>query len=409
MGRALKFIHTADLHLDSPFKGMSNIPLKIFEEMKESTFLAFQEIVDTAIKEKVDFVLIVGDMFDEEARSLKAQLKARQAFEQLKEHDIDVFLSFGNHDHLGGTYFRMEYPNNVHIFTSETVETIPYFKNHEHFANIYGFSYEKKAITTGKVNEFFPTDEDVFHIGMLHGSLSSIKEHNVYAPFKISELTSISMDYWALGHIHKCEVLHDDPFVVYPGNIQGRHMKETGEKGFYLVQLDKDSCELNFRPSHQIQFIKKHLDTSSITTIDQLEKKINFEKETYRRLYGRSIIRLSVTIDEHHFSDSINETDLQELIDIINESEEDEVNWIWLEDIILKRKVTWNKEQLLTGKHFIGELLRQIDEPNQIDQIIEEIMNNKEIRKGIEPFSEEELEEIIQNAEFLLLSELMRE
>ncbi|MBO8156173.1 MAG: DNA repair exonuclease [Bacillaceae bacterium] len=409
MREVLRFIHAADLHLDSPFKGLSAVPDNIFQDIKSSTFKALKRLIDDAIECQVDFVLIAGDLFDEESRSLKAQLKLRKELERLREHGIQVFISHGNHDPVGGDYLEVKWPENVHVFPDERIRSIPYIKNGRHLANIYGFSYETRAIHDAKINEYMAdSNPDIYHIGMLHGSLAANKEHDVYAPFRHSDFDGKGMDYWALGHIHKREILRKAPYAVYPGNIQGRHMKEHGEKGCYLVELSDQHTELTFMPTQTIRFETFHLDALHYQSIDQLEQWIQKEKRTWRKDYEKAVVRLHMKIDQEKIN-QLHEEEMKELVDLLNESEEEETRWIWIEKIRTDVKVSWKREELIQGKHFTGELLRQIDQIKNPEPFLEELTENRTVKKFLDPFTEEELQEIMNEAENLLLEHLLKD
>lgn len=179
MEKQISFIHAADLHLDSPFSGLAHLPESIFQAVRESTFQALERLVTTAIDRQVDFVLIVGDLFDNERQSLKAQIKLRDAFEKLKKHEINVYVSYGNHDHINGNIHPVTYPDNVFIFSSEQVRSFIFTKNNKEIAEIAGFSYENRAVTENKVNEYKIKNKSIaFHIAMLHGSLQSNTDHD---------------------------------------------------------------------------------------------------------------------------------------------------------------------------------------------------------------------------------------
>ena len=232
MSEEIKFIHAADLHLDSPFLGLSDLDEKLFEKIKESTFNALNKLVNEAIKHRVDFVLLIGDLFDNSEQSLKAQVKLKNAFDQLNEHKINVYMSYGNHDFIQGNLYPIEYPENVFVFPDEKVSHFTYYQNEKPMVNIYGFSYETRAVTQNKIAEYNQVNAEVpYHIATLHGSADHAHGHANYAPFKLSELKDKPFDYWALGHIHKRKILSESPPIVYPGNIQGRHRNETGDKG----------------------------------------------------------------------------------------------------------------------------------------------------------------------------------
>ncbi|SES98513.1 DNA repair exonuclease SbcCD nuclease subunit [Salinibacillus kushneri] len=408
MRKPLRFLHTADLHLDSPFKGMANVPKRLFQQMVNSTFQAFDRLIETAITYQVDFVLMVGDLFDEEARSLKAQMKVRQGLEKLHQHNIDVFISFGNHDHLGGTFFHMDYPENVHFFQSEQVTSIPFYQEGMHVANIYGFSYENRAVYEEKVNEYVTTNEPIYHIGILHGSLSTNQEHDVYAPFRLTDFRDSHMDYWALGHIHKREELMTSPPVVYPGNIQGRHINEPGEKGVYVIDVKDNYCEKLFVPTQAFRFESLELDLTDCTSIDEVEVRLQHQKETVRSTIGSALIRFSIKINQTSIP-HIDKQVTQELQDLLNEMEEFEQDWMWIEKIKVEKMQSWTKEELKRSNHFIGELVRVFEHDRSWIESLTELTDHREFRKLLEPLSDDELSEIKDEAEELLLEELMKE
>src|SRR5690625_2555889 len=278
MAKQISFIHAADLHLDSPFGGLAHTPDTIFEDIRESTFKAFGKLVDTAIDKKVDFVLLAGDLFDNEKQSLKAQIQLRRGFEKLEQHHIHVYLSYGNHDYIKGNTHPVTYPDNVFIFPGEGISHFTFEKNGEKLAAISGFSYDSRAVTINKADEFsIHNNETPFHIAMLHGSVESNTDHDTYAPFQISQLPEKGFHYWALGHIHQRQTLLTDPPVVYPGNIQGRNRKETGEKGCYHVVMTENDVFMDFISLQAIQFLSFEIDVSTTKEIHQLEKIIHEE------------------------------------------------------------------------------------------------------------------------------------
>ena len=148
--KKITFIHTADLHVDSPFRGLSHLPTPMYEAVKESTFRAFEQVVDCAIEQKVDFVLIVGDLFDAEDRSIRAQARLRKQLERLHSVDIQVIISHGNHDYIGMEQTYLQLPQNTHVFNHE-VETIKIITNDGTVVHLYGFSYDQRHIYKRKI------------------------------------------------------------------------------------------------------------------------------------------------------------------------------------------------------------------------------------------------------------------
>ena len=406
MTNQLTFIHAADLHLDSPFKGLANLPEHIFSEVQKSTFQAVDRLVDVAIDKKVDFVLLAGDLFDNERQSLKAQVTLRNGFERLKAHGIHVYLSYGNHDHINGNIHAIEYPENVFRFPDETVRAYTFHKNGQPAAAIYGFSYENQAVLTNKSSEYQVQDESIpFHIAMLHGSLASNTEHDTYAPFQIGDLVDRGMDYWALGHIHQRAVLKENPHVVYSGNTQGRHRKEMGEKGCYHVTLTETGADLSFIPLQSIIFSPLSLDVSGCKNIDQLEKYIKNHLEQQLK-NSPQLIDLSLRSSENQLSIWENEFVIEELIDIINDLFTKQKNWQYIYKVNVHKPVMKDVAALSESDHFIGELTRQIHD-NTIQPYLKELYQHRHARKYLEQLSETEQENVKQEAYDLLVNELL--
>ncbi|WP_339177799.1 DNA repair exonuclease [Oceanobacillus sp. FSL W7-1293] len=399
MNAAVTFIHAADLHLDSLFKGLRHVPANLFKEIQESTFTALNHLVDEAINNKVDFVLLAGDLYDQESQSLKAQIRLRRAFERLADENIAVFLSYGNHDFRKGDSFDVEYPGNVYIFPEESVTCIPFYKNGEAAAAIYGFSYENRAVYENKSSEYERTGEEFpFHIAMLHGSVATNTEHDSYAPFQLKDLLNKRMDYWALGHIHKRQHLHADPPVIYPGNIQGRHRKETGEKGCYLVNLSRHQVKQTFLPLQAIRYEEAQVDIRDCLTPSQAEKAI------MRQLPEHSVpnlLYLNITARENE-AFAPDDILVQELVEVINESLTEVFPWQY----IYRYQLVLEEESAQLKDAFLEDILKEADMAF-IQEGLNEIYHHKDARKFLSPLSEEE-EQTIKSDAYKLLNTLLR-
>ncbi|EAF7364672.1 exonuclease SbcCD subunit D [Listeria monocytogenes] len=244
--KEIQFLHMADLHLDSPFIGLSTLPQPLFSAIQESTFQSLERITTVAIKEAVDFVLIAGDIYDSEDQSVRAQARFAKEMKRLEAANIPVFMIHGNHDFLEKHKEKLALPSNVHVF-SEQVEVMSHKTATGVSVNIYGFSYNERHIRSSRVGEYKIQGDADFHLALLHGSeVSSSEEHDVYAPFRVQEISKKGFDYWALGHIHKRQLLAESPSIYYPGNIQGRNRKESGEKGASIITLSEASTTIDF-------------------------------------------------------------------------------------------------------------------------------------------------------------------
>ncbi|WP_171016700.1 metallophosphoesterase family protein [Pseudalkalibacillus caeni] len=406
----LTFIHTADLHLDSPFKGLHSLPSSIYERMKESTFHSLHNIVSLAVEKKVDFVLIAGDLFHSEERSLRAQIKLHNELIRLKDHHIDCFIIHGNHDPLDGYWVNLEWPENVHIFGEET-SFKPYYKNGKLMAHLYGFSYPTKRVTDNRTQEYVKKEGPDFHIGMLHGNVQGASDHEAYAPFKVEQLLEKQFDYWALGHIHKRQVLTSEPPILYPGNIQGLSKKETGEKGCYLVELEKKRTRLTFQNTAEIIWKKVEVPIDGLTSFSELysccEEVIEGIRSDHYGVMATLMFTGSGTMDDFLQNDQ----EIEDLIVSLRDGEERKKDFIWIAEWKVETNPDWDREELKHSELFAGDIVRLSEqyEDKDIDEALNPLFHHRRARHFISKLSTSEKQELIRDAEKLLLNSLLKE
>lgn len=293
----IRFIHAADLHLGSPFKGFADLPGKMAETVRESTFTAFRNLIGHASRTRPDFLLIAGDVYDGEDRSLRAQEQFRQGMEMLRGAGIPVFVSHGNHDHLAGSWVRFSLPDNVRVFGPEVEKAELTIRGTT--VTIHGFSYPERHVTEPVIGRYPPAGGDAVEIGMLHGSIRGDEAHDVYAPFTKDELLEKGYDYWALGHIHKRQLLHEQPPIVYPGSLQGLHRKESGAKGFYDVAIGRGKASLEFIPAGALVFGQAEVECAGIRHADEWLERCMDRIRAFREANGPGLLDLRLSgIDE---------------------------------------------------------------------------------------------------------------
>jgi len=229
-----KFIHAADIHLDSPLLGLQKYPGAPYEELRGATRRALENLVDLAITESAAFVLLAGDLYDGDWKDYNTGLFFVSQMTRLREAGTKVFIVAGNHDSASSLTKHLRMPENVKLFSDREPETEVL---QGIGAAIHGQSYRSKAVTDDLSANYPQRLTELFNIGLLHTSLDGRPGHENYAPCSLGTLISKGYDYWALGHVHKREVILEDPWVLFPGNIQGRHIKETGPKGCTLVTV----------------------------------------------------------------------------------------------------------------------------------------------------------------------------
>ncbi|MBF0548084.1 MAG: DNA repair exonuclease [Candidatus Riflebacteria bacterium] len=233
-----KFIHAADIHLDSPLRGLSRYETAPEESIRGACRRAFSNLVDLAISEKAEFVLLAGDLYDGDWRDYNTGIFLNQQIGRLNRNKILVYAIAGNHDALNPMTQKWIKPENLKIFSSENSET---FKLPNLNTAIHGKSFESSNSSLNLANTFPEAERGMFNVGLLHTSLTGREGHDPYAPCTITDLCLKRYQYWALGHIHKQEVVSEDPWIIFPGCIQGRHIRETGPKGCILVKVENNS------------------------------------------------------------------------------------------------------------------------------------------------------------------------
>ncbi len=267
-----KFIHAADIHLDSPLKGLESYPDAPVNQIRNATRRALDNLIDLAIDQEVAFVLLAGDIADGDWKDYNTGLFFTQRMGRLREAGIRVFMVSGNHDAASVIAKALRPPDNVHIFSTNQPESI-------HIPDlsvvIHGQSYKNRETTDDLAARYPQAIPDLFNIGLLHTSLTGRPGHEPYAPTRLDILYSKGFDYWALGHVHQREVVSDNPWIVFSGNIQGRHIKESGAKGCTLVQTqDGEVTVVEKIDLDVLRWEQKVIDISMCTSMDDLWEQI---------------------------------------------------------------------------------------------------------------------------------------
>lgn len=273
----MKFIHLADAHLDSPFRGLSFLPSKEFNQIYQAADQSLTRIVDLALKENIDLVLIAGDTFDSDQPSPRAQLFFAEQIKRLTDQQIQVVMIFGNHDHMKkedllvspSPYFKL-------LGANEKVEKSTFTTQSGFAYDVVGFSYLNNHITRDMMPNF-PEKGSNYTFGLMHAQEKENDSHkNVYAPFTVNEIKELNYDYFALGHIHARNNLSTAPWIVYPGNIQGRHINEMGEKGCYLGEIDENSRKttIEFKQTGPIVWQSRAINLEAAISKNDLQAKI---------------------------------------------------------------------------------------------------------------------------------------
>lgn len=228
-------MHAADLHLDSPLRGLTRYEGAPVERIRGATRRALSQLVELCLRERVDVLLLAGDLFDGNWRDYSTGLFFAAEMSRLGKAGVRVAIVRGNHDAASQLTRHLRLPPNVFEFASDRPQT------HEFEGlglAIHGQSFASRAVTEDLAAGYPRAQPGLFNIGLLHTALGGRVGHEAYAPCTLETLLSKGYDYWALGHVHAREVVHERPYVVFSGNLQGRHARETGEKGATLVHVE---------------------------------------------------------------------------------------------------------------------------------------------------------------------------
>lgn len=273
-------MHAADLHLDTGFQGVGRLDGRLAARLRDASLQAFDALVDLTLDRGAAFLVLAGDVYDGAERGLRAQLRFEQGVRRLADAGIRTFVAHGNHDPVvTGWQLVTQWPDEVHVFGHEDVESVVVERGGRPLAVVQGVSYGEAAEQRNLARLFHRTGHDVPHVAVLHTNVGEVGEHANYAPCSTDDLRRRGIDYWALGHVHQRQVVLDgtgeDPWAVYPGNLQGRSPKATeqGAKGASVVAVAGGRVQA---PEHvtldRARFAEVEVDVADHTTLGEVER-----------------------------------------------------------------------------------------------------------------------------------------
>ena len=410
-----KFIHAADIHLDSPLRGLEQYEGAPVDEIRAAARRALANLVDLAIDQQVAFVVIAGDIYDGDWRDYNTGLYFVDQVRRLREAEIPLYLISGNHDAANRMTRTLRLPENVTFFSADAPETalIP-----ELDVAIHGQSFPTAAVYDD-LSEGYPIAvSGYYNVGILHTCATGREGHDRYAPCSLEGLKAKAYNYWALGHIHNREILSEQPLIAFSGNIQGRHIKETGAKGCLLVTVNDDqSTQTDFRALDVLRWDIASIDVSQCQGVDEILDLIATQIEScHGNAAGRFLaLRVELTGEtsahrdlharKHHWTNEIRSL----AIDVGKGD-------VWIEKVKLRTSSPTSKST--PGNipdDAIGELTSLFDQAqkdpgrlSELDFDFADVVKKlpAELKTLARPEDPEWLREILAEAEPLLLSRL---
>ena len=411
-----KFVHAADIHLDSPMLGLEQHESAPVDRLRGATRQALENLVTLCIKEEAQFILIAGDLYDGDWNDYNTGLFFVRQMARLREAGIRVFLIRGNHDADSVITRQLSLPENTHEFSTRKAESVAVEALN---TTIHGRSYGRKAVTDD-LSAGYPTPvAGQLNIGLLHTSADGREGHERYAPCSVEGLVAHGYDYWALGHVHNREILHEDPWVAFPGNLQGRHMRETGSKGCLVVTVEDGAiAAVDFRPVDVLRWGICEVDVSSADSAtvalallrDELARRLA-DADTVSlalrlRLYGQTPAQTAFGRRPTHWREEIRGLALDLAADEI-----------WIEQVQFDTRVPLNLEALRGRNDPIGGLLRSIqqlrtEDLGRLSAVFDDLLERLpgEVREGTDGFDltdPDMLRSLLDEAEQLLVPRLV--
>ncbi len=395
----IRYIHAADLHLDAAFKGVrsqvgqaGSLPASLEQCLTAATFTALDNLVALCERERPDFLLLAGDIYNEEDQSLKAQLALRDACVRLQKISLPVYIVHGNHDPLSSRLKMIAWPENTHIFGAEMEHhllqcpgNLGNFDRAEAegqvLAVIHGISHNSTREGRNLAKSFSRLggeQEHVFQVGLLHCAVESVPHAERYAPCTLKDLEQSGLDAWALGHVHERRVLSIKPFVAYAGNTQGLHINEQGPRGCYLITATPKimgSGQNSFAISEEFHALapvlweKIDLALDGVEQVTQVEERI---QETLEAVAASAsvqdkaiMVRINLTGHTVLDGDLRYKDFCQQLCQRFqHEGHEAEVvqnlgqTLVWLKDIVVDTQPVLAMDELRKRDDLLGETLR---------------------------------------------------
>lgn len=386
----MKFLHAADIHLDSPLRGLDRYEGAPVSQIRGATRQALTRLVDLALNEEVSFLLIAGDLYDGDWRDYNTGLFFNAQMARLRDAAIPVFVVSGNHDAASQLTKHLRAPENVRFLSDKKAETVCL---DEIGVAIHGQGFATREVLENVSSKYPAAVPDFFNIGMLHTSATGRPGHDSYAPCTVDDLLARNYDYWALGHVHAREVLHERPFIVFPGNIQGRHIRETGAKGCTLVTVDNGRVvAVEHRDTDVLRWISCKIDAGGAcdadSVIDLVRAKIQRELDGNHGLPLAIRVNIVGACEAHPVLCAEPEKWVAEVRNAATDLGE-----VWVEKVKLQTSHQQDLTAILCRDDPLARLVRTIHEleakPDLLDEYLGELADLKrklpaELRDGDE-------------------------
>lgn len=370
-----RFLHTGDLHLDSPVTGLSSdASPEILALLRDATSAAWRNVARLALEERVDFIVVAGDVFERRSPTLLGQSRFRDGLAELGAAGIDSFVVHGNHDPLDGVSWApsLTFPPSVHRFGTAAGESAPAHRDGLEIARIHGRSYWTAAVSENLAAGMRRGDAEPYAIGLLHANVGDRPDHGNYAPCSLDDLRAGGIDYWALGHVHQPGVLTTaGTIAVYCGNPQGRDPGELGARGAWLVNVDEAGhATPEFRACDVVRWVVDDLAIDRLADDEALASAVRSRlADAMDAADGRSVLlRLRLT-GRGAVHDQLRRTGyLDDLRQLANDDLAAAPPFAWLESLVDVTRPAVDVTARREVPDFTGDFLRVVEAARRADR-----------------------------------------
>ena len=413
-----KFIHAADVHLDSPLRGLSAYEDAPIDVIRSASRRAFEKLVRLALDEQVAFVLLAGDLFDGSWNDFQSAMFLAKQLGRLDKAGVRVFVVLGNHDAQNRMVKKIPFPKNLHLFGSRSAKTEVLDVDDTRVA-IHGRSFALSRMTENLAVTYPTAKPGMLNIGLLHTSLDGREGHDTYAPCSVDDLLGRGYQYWALGHVHQQEFVRRDPWIVFPGCLQGRHVRETGAKGCVLVSAEGDqitavepveldvlrwvSCDVSVEGASTHEQVFERVSAALADVVAEAQ-----DRPVAARVHIHGNTPVAATIIDPAFEMDKN---------VRLQAAGVDPDGLWIEKVEVDVSPAWSLDSVLEGDEPQDELLRRIlDVPEQpeaiegLDDVQRELLKKLNKEMGELDWGQdydEHLRSLIRDAKLLLIERLL--
>jgi exonuclease SbcD len=352
----MRFVHAADLHLDSPLSGLSKYEGAPVEQIRGATRRALENLVELCLTEHAELLVIAGDLYDGDWRDYSTGLFFNKQMSVLRAADVKVVWIRGNHDAASKLTAHLALPDNVHELSHKKPES---FLLEELGVTVHGQGFETREVTRDLSERYPEPKRDLFNIGLLHTALEGRPGHAPYAPCRLTALVDRGYEYFALGHVHTREVLSEKPWIVFPGNLQGRHARETGPKGATLVSVEGQQVRaVEHRPLDEVRWHVANVDISRENSLDGvLDRARQVLTQAVAASDGR-LCAIRVRLEGASAAHALLTTRSERVTEEMRALASDLPGEAWLEKVELATRPLAERGPLREREDAIGEMLR---------------------------------------------------